>query len=1005
MAEYVKVQSMRTCFARPGRALLLAACALPLLAAEPPVTEKDLPRFSPVESADVLKTFQVKKGFHLELAASEPNVVSPVALSFDERGRMFVAEMIDYSERRDEVPHLGRIRMLEDTKGDGVFDKSTVYADNLPWPTAVFCYDGGVFVGATPDILYLKDTKGDGKADVREVVFTGFSEGMQRLNVQELLNSFVWGLDNRIHGATSGSGGLIKSLRHPETKPIDLRGRDFSIDPRAMTMTSEAGGGQHGLSFDDYGRRFTCNNSDHLRLFMYDDRYAARNPFYAMPAPLADIAMDGPAAEVYRISPEEPWRVIRTRWRIAGLVSGPVEGGGRSSGYFTGATGITIYRGDAFLEEFRGNAFVADVAFNLIHRKILYPDGAGLKAQRPADEANVEFAASRDTWFRPVQFANAPEGTLYVIDMYREIVEHPWSLPESIKKFLDLNSGSNRGRIYRIVPDGFKPPQRLRLDQATTKELVAALEHPNGWHRDTASRLLYERQDPAAVPLLEKLLEKSKSSLARVHALHALDGLNALREKHVLRALGDSDPEVREHAIKLSEKFALNSRPNAPLFKKLKQLVSDPAIGARYQLAFTLGEFFDGEKFKALAEIAQRDSESPWMQAAILSSLSNGVAEVFADLAPDRKYCGTKSGREFLRQLSSLVGAKNEPKEVSQVIAFIARNDDPALSFSLLRTLGNGLQRAGGSLRQVEAGETVKSLLAQAAKAAWDNQAGEGTRVEAIQLLGLAGYDESGAALFSLLAPQQPQTIQLSALAALSRFAGPRVPDELTRRWGDFKPRVKSEALSILLARPERAAVLLQAIQNGVIQPSDLTTAQIKFLRNHGDQGLRESALKILGPATLNKRQEVIDAYQAALNLPGDAARGRQIYLERCSSCHRLGGQGFALGPDLVTVKNTGKEKMLVNILDPNREVAPPYIAFQVDTKDGESLIGIIINDSSSNITVRQAFGKEDTILRSNVRRMLSQGQSLMPEGLEQGLSARDFACLLEYISTANAEK
>jgi putative membrane-bound dehydrogenase-like protein len=974
-------------------------------AAEPVVTAQDLPRIPAVAAKDAPGTFQVKQGFHLELVASEPNVASPVALSFDERGRMFVVEMIDYSERRDETPHLGRIRMLEDTDGDGIFDKSTVYADNLAWPTAVFCYDGGIFVGSTPDILYLKDTTGDGKADVREVVFTGFAEGVKRINVQAMLNTFIWGVDNRIHGATSGNGGMIKSLRHPEAGPLDLHGRDFVIDPRTMTMTSEAGGGQHGLSFDDYGRRFACNNSDHIRLYMYDDRYAARNPFYAMPAPLASIAVDGGAAEVFRISPEEPWRVIRTRWRVAGLVSGPVEGGGRSAGYFTGATGNTIYRGNAFPKEFLDNAFVGDAGGNLVHRKVLSPDDVGLKAQRAADEQTVEFAASKDTWFRPVQFANAPDGTLYVIDMYRETIEHPWSLPENIKKFLDLNNGNDRGRIYRIVPDGFKQPKLPRLDRAATKELVATLENPNGWHRDTASRLLYERQDKSAVPALVKLLDKSQSPLARIHALHALDGLSSLRPPNVRKALDDEDPWVRVHAIMLSEKFSLNSSPLDPIFKKLKQLTSDSSNLVRYQLAFTLGEFVDGSKAEALSEIARRDSESPWIQAAVLSSLANGAGEVFANLASDQKFAATKSGQEFLRQLVQIVGAQNKPDEVSQVLTFIAKVNDPALAFSIVRALGNGVERAHSSLAKIDSGGNLKSILSQAGRLVADDKAAEPARLEGIQLLGLTGYAESGPRLLSLLDSGQSQAIQLADVSTLARFNEPQLAGELTKRWATFTPRVRSEVLSVLLSRPERAVVLLQAIAGGDLQSSALTTAQIKFLRTHGNPKVHDLAIKVLGIATANKRQEVIDAYQSALNLTGDAAKGKEIYLQRCSSCHRLGGNGFALGPDLVTVKNTGKEKMLVNILDPNREVAPAYIAFQLDTKNDESLIGIIANETTSSITVRSAYGKENVIMRSNMKSMQSQSQSLMPEGLEQGLQPQDLANLLEYISTADSNK
>ena len=980
---------------------LLLVCGNSIRAAEPTLTSNDLPRFPAIEPKDALKTFQVKKGFHLEIAACEPNIASPVALCFDENGRMFVVEMIDYSERREEMPHLGRIRLLEDTDGDGVYDKSTVFADNLPWPTAVFYYDGGIFVGSTPDVLYLKDTKGTGHADKREVVFTGFAEGVKRINVQGMLNSFNWGLDNRIHGATSGNGGVGKSLRHPDLKPVDLHGRDFAIEPRSLVMTSEAGGGQHGLSFDDRGRRFACNNSDHIRLYMYDDRYAARNPFYAMPACLESIAVDGPAAEVYRISPEEPWRVIRTKWRVAGLVGGPIEGGGRASGYFTGATGGTIYRGDAFPKDFLDNAFVGDAGGNLVHRKLLIPDGVGLKAQRAPDEEKIEFVASTDTWFRPVQFANGPDGAFYIIDMYREIIEHPWSLPDNIKKFLDLNSGNNRGRIYRIVPDGFKRPKPVQLGKASTRDLVATLENPNGWHRDTASRLLYERQDKSAVAPLIKLVESSKFPLARMHALHSLDGLGALKEAQVLAGLGDTDEVVREHAIKLSEKLFKDGMPSQKIVTKLQGLAADPSITVRYQLAFTLGELKGNEKIAPLATIAKRDLDSSWTQAAILSSLAEGAGDLFGKLASEAKMSDSKAGQEFLKQVVALVGAKNKKEEVAQVLDFIKRANQPGIGFVLVRALSDGLQRGGSSL--AGAGADVNGIITKAHGVAVDNQMPEETRIQAAQLLAVTSFDQAGKTLLSLLNLKEPQAVQVAAISTLAKFNDPQVASELTKRWETLTPRLRTEAVAVLLAKPDRVIVLLKAIEAGTIRPSALTTTQTKFVRNHRDQEVRQLAAKVLAAKNNSTRQQVIDAFMPALNLKGDPAHGKKIYEQLCISCHRLGGEGNALGPDLVTVKNAGKEKNLVNILDPNREVRPDYISYVVETKDDESYIGLIASETETTVTIRQAYSKEDVIPRSNIRKMQSQGQSLMPEGLEVGWSPQDLADLMEYIETADA--
>ena len=375
---------------------VLCFCLLSLHGAETkgavaldPVNE--LPRYPAVAPVDAVSTWRIKTGFKLELAAHEPQLCSPVAVAFDERGRMFVCEMIDYSERRDVTPHLGRVSMLEDKDGYGVYETSTVFADNLPWPTGLICANGGLYVIAVPDILFFKDTHGIGIADVREIVYTGFGTNTKKLNVQGLANCPQWGQDNRIHLQCGPSGGgKVTCLKRPDLAAIDVSGHDFWFDPRTYDFGREAGGAQFGMSFDNFGRKFACSNSDHLQYFVYDERYAGRNPYFRMPSARQSVAADGGAAEVYRISPDEPWRIVRTRWRVAGVVNGMVEGGGRVSGYFTGATGTTVYRGDAYGPDFLNNTFTGDAGGQLVHRKKIVADGVSVIGKRPDDEQDFE---------------------------------------------------------------------------------------------------------------------------------------------------------------------------------------------------------------------------------------------------------------------------------------------------------------------------------------------------------------------------------------------------------------------------------------------------------------------------------------------------------------------------------------------------------------------------------------------------------------------------------------
>jgi len=446
---------------------------------EPEADPNEFSRIPVTEPSDALATFEIRPGFKLELAAHEPLVVDPIDIEFDENGRLFAVEMRGYSEHREDA--LGRIKLLVDDNDDGVFDRATIYAENLKWPTSVCCYDGGIFVAASPDIFYFKDTDGDGVSDIKKTVFTGFGATASRLNMQALVNSLTWGPDNRIWGATARNGGIVRRPDQPKSEAVNLQGADFSFDPKTLELRAENGTAQFGMSFDSQGRRFVSSNSDHIQWVAWERASHEANPYFTLPKPLVSIAATGGAAPVFRISPDEPWRIIRTRWRISGVVQGMVEGGGRVSGYFTSATGITLYTGDAYGSSFHDNAFIGDAGSNLVHRKTIrnLPGKRQPIAERPSDESDIEFLRSRDNWFRPVNFANGPDGCLYICDMYRETIEHPWSLPQGIKKHVDLDRGNDRGRIWRVVPTDYKRP-------------AFSLGRDSGWQRTINRRLAFE---------------------------------------------------------------------------------------------------------------------------------------------------------------------------------------------------------------------------------------------------------------------------------------------------------------------------------------------------------------------------------------------------------------------------------------------------------------------------------------------------------------------------------
>jgi len=960
----------------------------------------DLPRIPQVPAAEARDTIRVAPGFDLELMAAEPLLASPVAIAWDEDGRLFVVEMRGYSE--DRGARLGRVRLLHDDDGDGRPDRATVFADDLAWPTAICCHAGGVFVGDAPDIVFFRDTDGDGVADERRTVFTGFGTG----NVQGLLNSFAFGLDGRIHGSASSGGGQVRRVDRsggPAGPAVDLGGRDFSFHPRSLELRPETGGGQHGRSFDDAGDVYVCSNSDHAIRCMIEDRFLGRNPAFTPPSARESIAVDGPQAAVFRTSPVEPWRVLRTRLRASGLVPGTVEGGGRPAGYFTSATGITFVRGDA-CGDLRGRLVVGDVGSNLVHRKALRPHGAGVRAERIDEDS--ELLASRDVWFRPVQFANGPDGGLWIIDMQREVIEHPASLPPPIKRHLDLTSGRDTGRLWRLTAAGSPRRAAPRLSGASAADLVPLLDHPNGWHRDTALRLLLTRRDRSVIPALRQLVRsETASAVGRQQAAFALAGLESLADDDLLACLAADEPLLRAAGVRLVEGRAAAGGLSPAVSRLLVSLAAaEPEAGVRLRLALVAGELPAAPRLEILRTLLARDGADGWCRTAAFTSLPPGAAAEIVRGGLDR---GTRAALPGLfAQIARRGNAAEQAAAVAAIAAIAAAAESPAdrlAAADLLVDLDAALARAGFDLAQVEPRERTRELVAglaaAAAAVALDRTSPAPLRSRAVRGMLL---DPGGlTAATALLSADEPAAVAQAAIAACGESRLPAAADALLTAIAALDPAAASPAVTALLRDRPRALLLLEAIAAGTVDAAVLDGRQAASLRQFPDPEVRGRAVEVLGSPPPVDRGPLVAAYRASLPDGGDPDSGRRIFTAQCSGCHRVGTLGREIAPSLVAMQSRGAEAMLLGILDPNREVLPAYVAHTAVTGEGRVVTGIVVAESAASITLRTAAGTDHLLARDELESLTTSGLSLMPEGFERSIDPRGMADLLAFLMTA----
>lgn len=951
---------------------------------------------------EALRSFETQNGFEMQLVAREPLVTDPIAAAFDEHGNLYVCEMTDYPYKPGPGNKpLGSIRLLRDTDGDGVFDESHVFADQLLWAGGVAPWKGGIFAAAPPDIWYLKDTDGDFQADVRQRVFTGFGTA----NQQAMVNNLKWGLDHKIYGSTAHNGGTIRSAGDPQSPGISVNGRDFRFDPVTLEFETITGTVQFGNTFDDWGNRFLCAESQPLQHAVLPQHYLERNPFLAVPRAIVNIA-PGPVPS-FRISPLERWRQIRSSRRIAHGQRAPTSAGA-SHHVLDAAAGVTVYRGGAYPREYYGDVFIGGAQNNLIHRRKLVSNGVTFSSQRV--EQRSEFVRSSDNWFRPVNFVNAPDGTLYVLDMSREILE-TIHVPLDVTRFIDFKHGRDHGRIYRIAPPQFEYPGAPQLSGLSSAQLVARLESPHGWHRETAQRLLFERQDASAVPALRDVLYDSRLPQARLHALYLLRGLKRLSDEDIRVALADDHAAVREHAMRMAE-TRLNDAPE--LLSRVLGLSSDRDPRIQLQLAFSLGASRDDRAAAMLAQMAARHADDTWIRTAVLSS-TNGLADrVFVELLGDTEFSSSPSGIGLLERLLTVVGARGKPAEVSRVVDAIATHPATAENrdrqLRLAAVLGDALGRSGKVLAASElpsrtAAQFLDQLIKSAARDAGKADLAVAQRQAAIRLLSGTRFETSGEQLAGLLDPGEPEPVQLAAVRSLAAYSEPAVASILLANWRTASPAVRTAMTEALLARTDRTIAFLTAAERGEISAAGVPLSRRSLLLEHEDPTVRQLGQRVFGNSADGSRAEVIAAYESALALDSDQKRGEAVFRRECSACHKIGGQGYAIGPDLTSSASRDARALLVHVLDPNRYVLPNYEQYVCIDTQGRVYTGMMIAQTATSITLRREQNKTDTILRGQIEELVSSGKSMMPEGLEKKLTQQDMADLIAWLQSAQKQK
>ena len=972
----------------------------------------------PVEPAESIKHMAVPEGLEPRLFAAEPEIAKPIALAWDHKGRLWVAETVDYPNnlQRGGDGH-DQIKICEDTDGDGRADKFTVFADKLSIPTSLAFANGGLVVHQAPDTLFLQDLDGDDKADVRETLFTGWGTGDTHAGPSNLR----YGLDNWLYGIVgySGFSGTIGGEAHQFRQGIYR----FKPDGSKLEFLRNTSNNSWGVGLSEEGLVFGSTANGCPSVFL-----PIPNRYYEKVRGLTAGGVLQNIADTNRMFP------VTEKVRQVDFFGG-----------FTAGAGHALYTARAYPKPYwNSTAFVAEPTGHIVATFALEKRGSDFASH---NEWNL--VASDDEWTSPVSAEVGPDGSVWISDWYNFIVQHN-PTPKGFKTgkgnaYETPLRDKTHGRIYRISPVGSpSKTTTLALDPADAKGLVAALKSDNMLWRLHAQRLLVARGKKDVVADLIALTQDKAldgiglnpgaiHALWTLHGLGALDGSNEAASGAVLAALAHPSAGVRRNAVQV---LPLDGKANDAI--RAAALVADPDPQVRLAALLALadapesapaataiveaivGGKVDGDRWLPDAATAAAAAHAgPFLKALAVRKLDKPASTTLLTITgrvAEHYARGAVAGASA----DVLVGLTDADKGIADaVVAGLAKgwpkdrkpNLDDASDKALVDLLTKVSPAARAQLVSLAARWGSKAIEANSAEIAstflatvQDEKKPEAARVDAAQrLIEFRPLDAKAAdSLLSLITPRTSQGLATGLVEAAGKSEVPAVGASIVGRIGSMTPAVRAEAARALLSRPEWTAAFLGGVERGDVSLSQLSLSQTQALAAHPDRSLASRAKALIGKGgglPDPDRQKVIDGLASRALHGGDVAKGKVVFTQQCAKCHAYGGEGGKVGPDLTGMGTHPREELLTHIIDPSRSVEGNFVQYTLATTDGKVLNGLLASESKTAVELLDAEGKTHRVLREEIEEFAASKKSLMPEGFEKQVGPDGVADLLAFLT------